>query len=143
MTEGRGHAPSRSPGHGHFPHPRPSGVVVTRARTVVFGASHWHVPLSAAAIAAVHVVVGVSDDDPDRVRELAELWGCPADTDWRRLLDIPDVELAYVFGPHDRMAEVCLALIARRIPFVVEKPLGTCIGELQEVRRAAEKARVP
>ena len=116
---------------------------MTRARTVVFGASHWHVPLCAAAIAAVHVVVGVSDDDPARVRELAELWGCPVDTDWRRLLDLPDVELAYVFGPHDRMAEVCLALIARRIPFVVEKPLGTSLGELQEVRRAAEEARVP
>ena len=116
---------------------------MTRARTVVFGASHWHVPLCAAAIAAVHVVIGVSDDDPDRVRELAELWGCPVDADWRRLLDLPDVELAYVFGPHDRMAEVCLALIARRIPFVVEKPLGTSLGELQEVRRAAEEARVP
>jgi len=64
---------------------------VTRARTVVFGSSHWHVPLCAAAIAAVHVVIGVSDDDPDRVRELAELWGCPVDADWRRLLDLPDV----------------------------------------------------
>jgi predicted dehydrogenase len=116
---------------------------VTRARTVVFGASHWHVPLCAAAIAAMHEVVGVSDDDPDRVRELAKVWGCAVDTDWRRLLDVPDVELAYVFGPHDRMAEICLALIARRIPFVVEKPLGTSLHEMQDVRRAAEEAGVP
>jgi predicted dehydrogenase len=94
-------------------------------------------------MAAEHVVVGVSAEDPDRVREFAGPWASLVDTDWRRLLDIPDVELAYVFGPHDRMAEICLALIARRIPFVVEKPIGTSLSELREVRRAAEEARVP
>jgi predicted dehydrogenase len=113
------------------------------ARTIVLGASHWHVPLYAAAIAEVHRVVGLSDDGPDRVGNLAELWGCPVEADWRRLLELPDVELAYVFGPHDRMAQTCRALIERRIPFVVEKPLGTSIEQLQQVRRAAEKARVP
>ena len=41
------------------------------------------------------------------------------------------------------MAEICLALIERRIPFVVEKPLGTSLDQLQEVRRAAEEAGVP
>jgi predicted dehydrogenase len=113
------------------------------ARTIVLGASHWHVPLYAAAIAEVHGVVGLSDDDPDRVGDLAELWGCPVEADWRRLLELPDVELAYVFGAHDRMAQTCGALIERRIPFVVEKPLGTSLEQLQQVRRAAEEARVP
>lgn len=116
---------------------------MTRARTIVFGASHWHVPLCAAAIAAVHTVVGVSDEDPDQARGVAELWGCPVDTDWRQLLDTPDIDLAYVFSPHDDMPEICRALIERRIPFVVEKPLGTSLGHLQEVRRAAEDAGVP
>jgi len=116
---------------------------VSRARTIVVGAAHWHVPLYAAAVAEVHRVVGVSDEDPERVRDLAELWGAPVETDWRRLLDLPDVELAYVFGPHDQMAQTCLALIERRIPFVVEKPLGTSLKELQQVRRAAEEAGVP
>ena len=75
---------------------------MSRARTVVLGASHWHVPLYAATIAEVHGVVGLSDEDPERVRDLAELWGGPVEADWRRLLELPDVELAYVFGPHDR-----------------------------------------
>lgn len=116
---------------------------MTAARTVVFGASHWHVPLCAPAIAEVHSVVGVSDDDPEQARGVAELWGCPVDADWRRLLEIPDIELAYVFTAHDRMPEICWALIERRIPFVVEKPIGTSLGQLQEVRRAAEDAGVP
>jgi predicted dehydrogenase len=116
---------------------------MSRARTVVLGASHWHVPLYAATIAEVHSVVGLSDDDPSRVRDLAELWDCPIEVDWRRLLQLPHVELAYVFGPHYRMAQMCLASIERRIPFVVEKPLGTSLDQLQQVRRAAEEAGVP
>jgi predicted dehydrogenase len=113
------------------------------ARTVVFGASHWHVPLCAPAIAEVHDVVGLSDEDPGRVRDLAELWGAPVEADWRRLLQLRDIELAYVFSPHDRMPEICRALIGRGVPFVVEKPIGTSLEQLQEVRRAAEEAGVP
>lgn len=116
---------------------------MSRARTVVFGASHWHVPLYASAIAEVHDVVGLSDEDPERVRDLAMQWGAPAEADWRRLLELPEIGLAYVFGPHDRMAEICRALIGRGIPFVVEKPLGTSLEQLQEVRRDAEEAAVP
>lgn len=115
---------------------------MNRARTLVIGAAHWHVPLYAAAIADVHRVVGVSDEDPDRVRALAERWGAPVVADWRRLLELPEVELAYVFGPHDQMAQTCLALIDRRIPFVVEKPLGTSLKELLQVRQAADAAGV-
>jgi predicted dehydrogenase len=116
---------------------------VSRARTVVIGAAHWHVPLYAAAIDEVHNVVGLSDDDPERARDLAGLRGSAVEADWRRLLEVENVELAYVFSPHDQMAETCLALIERGIPFVVEKPLGTSLDQLQEVRRAAEEAGVP
>lgn len=120
--------------------PRPS----RQARTIVVGASHWHVPLYVPAMTDVHHVVGLSDVRPDLVADLAHLWGLPGvETDWHRLLDIPDVELAYVFGAHDEMASVCHALIERRIPFVVEKPLGTSLRELSGVRRAAEEAGVP
>lgn len=115
---------------------------MSRARTIVIGASHWHVRLCAAAIADVHQVIGVSDEEPERVRGLAKRWGAPVEADWRRLLELPNIELAYVFSPHDQMAQTCQAMIERRIPFVVEKPLGTSLEQLQEVRRAAEAAGV-
>lgn len=116
---------------------------MNRARTLVFGASHWHVPLCAPAMAEVHDVVGLSDEDPGRVGALAELWDAPVEADWRQLLEREDIELAYVFGPHDSMAEICRALIGRGVPFVVEKPVGISLGQLQEVRRSAEEAGVP
>ena len=112
-------------------------------RTIILGASHWHVPLCTRAIGEEHQVVGISDEDVSLVRGLAEAWSAPVEADWRSLVDLPDLGLAYVFGPHSGMAEKCLALIERGIPFVVEKPLGTSLAELSGVRKAAEAAGVP
>ncbi|BAS12649.1 oxidoreductase [Arthrobacter sp. Hiyo8] len=74
---------------------------MTHVRTIILGASHWHVPLCAPAIAEEHEVIGVGDDDVSRVQvqDLAEGWGAPVEADWRKLVDLPDVGLAYVFGP--------------------------------------------
>ncbi len=116
---------------------------MSRPRTVILGASHWHVPLLARAVGEEHQVVGISDENASLVKELAETWGAPVEADWRSLVDLPDLELAYVFGPHNGMAEKCFALIERGIPFVVEKPLGTSLAELSQVRKAAEAAGVP
>ena len=103
---------------------------MSKTRTIILGASHWHVPLYARAIGEEHQVVGISDDNVPLVQGLAKAWGAPVEADWRMLLDLPEVGLAYVFGPHDGMTEKCLALIERGIPFVVEKPLGTSLAEL-------------
>ncbi|NQD89765.1 Gfo/Idh/MocA family oxidoreductase [Paenarthrobacter sp. CM16] len=116
---------------------------MTHVRTLILGASHWHAPLYARAIAEEHDVIGVSDDDVSLVQELADGWGAPVEADWKKLVDLPNVGLAYVFGPHEGMAEKCHALIERGIPFVVEKPLGTSLAELSAVRKAAEAAGVP
>jgi hypothetical protein len=50
------------------------------------------------------------------------------DADWRDLPDPFNVQLAYVFGAHDRMGERCHAALELRIPLVVEKPLGMSVG---------------
>ncbi|WP_113718185.1 Gfo/Idh/MocA family protein [Arthrobacter dokdonensis] len=116
---------------------------MSRPRTIILGASHWHFPLYSGAIGEEHQVVGISDEDVSLVRGIAEAWNAPVVANWRRLVDLPDLGLAYVFGPHSGMAEKCLALIERGIPVVVEKPLGTSLAELSEVRKAAEAAGVP
>ncbi|NQX18302.1 Gfo/Idh/MocA family protein [Rathayibacter sp. VKM Ac-2857] len=117
---------------------------MTRVKTLVLGPSHWHVPLLAERIAARHDVVGISDATPTAVAGLAELWDAPVSESWREVVAAhPDAELAYVFLPHDEMREACLALIARTIPFVVEKPAGISLAELVEIRTAAEAAGVP
>src|SRR3954471_20955318 len=117
---------------------------MNKAKTIILGASHWHVPLYADRIAAQHDVVGVSDPDPSRVEHLTALWDAPLYESWEDVLAAHQaVELAYVFVPHDVMREVCLALVARRIPLVVEKPAGVSLQELVDVRAAADAAGVP
>lgn len=114
-----------------------------RARTIVIGASHWHVPLYASAITEVHGFLGCSDTDPTRIPAALTAAADITTARWQDLLGLPDVELAYVFSPHNEMAAVCLALIDRGVAVVVEKPLGTSLEQLQAVRKAAENAGVP
>ena len=117
---------------------------MNKAKTIILGASHWHMPLCADRIAEQHDVVGVSDPDPSRTKHLADLWGAPLYQSWEEVLAAHgDAELAYVFVPHDVMREVCLALVARCIPLVVEKPAGVSLQELVDVRAAADAAGVP
>ncbi|NYD69879.1 putative dehydrogenase [Herbiconiux flava] len=86
----------------------------------------------------------MSDLDQAGAAPFAERWGAPLVGSWEQLLDEhPDAELAYVFAPHDTMRDICLALIDRRIPFVVEKPAGISLEQLREIRDAAEIAHVP
>ncbi|GAA4489228.1 Gfo/Idh/MocA family protein [Microbacterium panaciterrae] len=114
------------------------------ARTMVFGPSHWHVPLCAERIGARHDVIGVSDEDADSARHYGDLWDAPVYERWQDVLAAhPDADLAYVFVPHDQMRDACLALIAARIPLVVEKPAGVSRSEVADVRAAAEAAGVP
>ena len=117
---------------------------MSRARTIVVGPSHWHVPLYAGAIHTAHDVIGVSDVDLARAAAFAELWEAPLYSSWQDLLTAhQDAELAYVFAPHDTMHEICLALIEKRIPLVVEKPAGVSLQQVIEIRAAAEVAGVP
>ena len=118
---------------------------MNRARTIIFGPAHWHFPLYADRISALHEVVGMSEGCPaTRVRRLAQRWNAPLYSSWKELLaSHGDAELAYVLVPHDEMSEVCLALIAQRIPLVVEKPAGVSLQQVTEVREAAEAAGVP
>ena len=57
-----------------------------KAKTIILGASHWHVPLLADRIAEQHDVVGVSDPDPSRTEHLARLWDAPLYPSWEEVL---------------------------------------------------------
>ncbi|RAX21316.1 MULTISPECIES: Gfo/Idh/MocA family protein [unclassified Actinomyces] len=115
-----------------------------KARTLVLGASHWHVPLYAERIAVRHNVIGLSDPDTRLVQDLTNLWGAPVYTDWRRMIDeSTDIDLAYVFVPHSQMKQACLALIERGVAIVVEKPAGVSRDELRNIKHAAKAADVP
>ncbi len=113
-----------------------------RPRTAVLGARHWHVPLYLSAWADTHDVVQVQDEEPDQITDIARRLGAPVCGDVEVALDAGPLDLAYVFGPHDRMLDTCLALVERGVPFVVEKPGGLGPGDVESVRDAASAAGV-
>lgn len=110
-------------------------------RIAAFDVSHWHVPLYLPALAAPSVeMVGISDAENFAGEALARRLGCPllpGDALMTR-----DFDFALVFSRHSVMARRAHALIAAHRPFLIEKPCGLNLAEVQGVEQAAAAAGV-
>ena len=112
-------------------------------KVALLDASHWHVPLYLGALQAPGVeVVAVSDSENVKGHEVAARFGCPLYSSSRELLEGEKVEFAFAFGRHCEMAALAEALIAKRIPFALEKPCGVSMSQVSKLRRLAEEANL-
>jgi len=118
-------------------------------RVALIGVSHWHLPLylePALTIDGVEIV-GVSDPSAAAAEAAAARAGGAAFTDQRALLDRARPEFVFVLGRHCDMAETARELIARAIPFAIEKPAGVTAAEVEDLaaraRRAGAFAAIP
>src|SRR3954462_11213314 len=113
-------------------------------RVAFMGVSHWHIPLylDPALDLAEAEIVGVSDPSLAAAEAVAARAGCPAFTDERALLDQARPGFVFVLGRHCDMAASARALIARAIPFAIEKPCATTSVEIAALARAAHAAGV-
>ncbi len=112
-------------------------------RIAFIGVSHWHVPLYLRAADTQKMnIVAMSDPDEKKVRALAEMIGCAWYTDEDQLLEEVKPEFVFAFSPHDKMPGLAHKLIDRKIPFSIEKPLGLCSRDVEDVIKAAEKEGV-
>lgn len=117
-------------------------------RIVLAGAGHWHVPLVLAGLEeAGHGLAGVWDEDAARAAELARRLGCRAFTSLGQMLDEVRPHLAFALGRHCMMPSIARELIARRVPFSLEKPGGLDAAAVKavagEARAAGVMASVP
>jgi predicted dehydrogenase len=109
---------------------------------VLIGVSHWHVPFyldPCLELADVNVV-GVSDADVARAAPVAARAGCPAFADYREMCASLQPDFAFALGQHCDMLALGRFLIGTRIPFAMEKPCGTTLGEVRELAAAARAA---
>jgi predicted dehydrogenase len=79
--------------------------------------------------------------DASRVAEAGRRLGWEStETDWRRLLARPDIDLVDVCTPGDTHAEIAVAALEAGKHVLCEKPLANTVAEAQAMADAAERA---
>ncbi|MBJ7359562.1 Gfo/Idh/MocA family oxidoreductase [Nocardioides sp.] len=79
--------------------------------------------------------------DEARVTEAADRLGwAETETDWRRLVARPDLDLIDICTPGDTHAEIAIAALAAGKHVLCEKPLANTVAEAEEMAVVAERA---
>ena len=84
------------------------------------------------------------EEDKAKLQDFAGRWGYESiETDWRKIVARPDIDLVDVCVPNNMHREVVLAAAAAGKIVVCEKPLAMTVAEAEEMVAAVEKAGVP
>jgi predicted dehydrogenase len=79
----------------------------------------------------------------DRAKAFAGQWGYESFvTDWRQLIDSPDIDLIDIASPNDTHAEIAVAAAKAGKMVMCEKPLGRTPAESEAMVKAVEAAGV-
>jgi len=90
------------------------------------------------------VLQAVCARDAAKVAAFAEQWGyASTETDWRKLVERPDIDLVDIASPNDTHAEIAIAAAAAGKMVLCEKPLGRTAAESMHMVEAVENAGVP
>src|SRR5882672_6115636 len=80
----------------------------------------------------------------DRARAFAQKWGYEsAETDWRKVVESPDIDLVDIASPNDTHAEIAIAAAKAGKMVMCEKPLGRNTEEAEAMVAAVEASGVP
>ena len=105
------------------------------------GVAHWHAPIYRDCLAPLDVrIVGGSDLDPVAGAAAAERLGLPFFADADDMLARTRPDFVFVTPRHDRVLEELGPVLARRLPFLIEKPMGRSGAVAREAARRAARA---
>src|SRR6266404_4903186 len=78
-----------------------------------------------------------------RLKSFADTWGYEStETDWRKLVERPDIDLIDIASPNDTHAEIAIAAANAGKMVMCEKPLGRNAAEARAMTDAVESAKV-
>jgi predicted dehydrogenase len=90
------------------------------------------------------VLKAVCARNAEKARAFANNWGYERiETDWRALVEAPDIDLIDIGSPNNTHMEIALAAAANGKMVVCEKPLAMTVAEAEQMVAAVEKAGVP
>jgi predicted dehydrogenase len=89
------------------------------------------------------VLAAICARSPGAAQAFADTWGYEsAETDWRALVERPDIDLIDIASPNDTHLEIALAAAAAGKMVLCEKPLGRSAEESGRMVAAVEAAGV-
>lgn len=90
------------------------------------------------------VLTAVCARDASKAQAFASNWGYErVETDWRRMVEAPDIDLIDIASPNDTHYEIVLAAAKAGKMILCEKPLAMNVRQAEEMTEAVEKAGVP
>jgi predicted dehydrogenase len=111
---------------------------VSKLKVAIAGVSHWHVPLYLGAIKRYNLdVISVADNDSEVAGKIAADLGCKAFSDVDALIEDKKPDFVIAFDKHCNMTKLAKTLIAHKIPFAMEKPIGLCSADVNSVKQLA------
>jgi predicted dehydrogenase len=82
--------------------------------------------------------------DAAKARAFADNWGYErVETDWRTLVEAPDIDLIDIGSPNDTHFEIAVAAARNKKMVVCEKPLAMDAKQAEKMVKAVESAGVP
>ena len=90
------------------------------------------------------VLKAVCARDPKKAQAFADIWGYErVETDWRKVVNAPDIDLIDIGSPNDTHYEIALAAAKAGKMVLCEKPLAMDVKQAEAMVKAVEKAKVP
>jgi predicted dehydrogenase len=90
------------------------------------------------------VLKAVAARNREKAQAFADQWGYESvETDWRRLVERPDIDAIDICTPNDTHAEIAIAAAEAGKMILCEKPIARNAAEAQPMVDAVEKAGVP
>ena len=86
----------------------------------------------------------VAARNAEKAQGFAKVWGYESvETDWKKVVNNPDIDLVDICSPNDTHLEIALAAAKAGKMIVCEKPLALTVKEAEKMVAAVEKAKVP
>ncbi|MBI1773718.1 MAG: Gfo/Idh/MocA family oxidoreductase [Proteobacteria bacterium] len=109
----------------------------------ILGVAHWHAPTYAQILGELgHRVVGSSDGDATAGALQAQKLGLAFESSTEALLDRTRPDFVFVLPRHDRVKATLAPVLERRLPFLLEKPMGLSGAQSTDLASAAASAGV-
>jgi predicted dehydrogenase len=89
------------------------------------------------------VLQAVCGRDHTKLTQFAQRWGFESiETDWKTLLERPDIDVVDIATPNDTHAQIAVAAAEAGKMILCEKPLARTVAEGEQMVQAVERGRV-